>query len=248
MPRAPRAKSKSGTHHIMLQGINQQVIFKDEEDYHAFLERLGKYADDTGCQVYAWCLMPNHVHLLVQSENSDISTLMRKLGAGFVYWYNRKYNRIGSLFQDRFKSEQVEGEQYLLTVLRYIHLNPVKAGMCTSPDDHLFSSYHAYTAPQLKQFTHTSLILSLMSLEEFKAFHQAGHEDQCMDLKPITRIRDDEAEQIIRLIIGHTNAGDFQAMERSQRDEYLRHLKERGLTIRQIERLTGINRGVVQKA
>lgn len=86
-------------------------------------------------EMYAWCLMNNHVHLLLKEGIEPISTTMKRIGVSFVWYYNGKYNTNGHLFQDRFKSEKVESDQYLLTVIRYIHQNPVKAGIVKSVDE-----------------------------------------------------------------------------------------------------------------
>ena len=107
MPRGSRKRSSSGVYHIMLRGINREQIFKDEEDYDKFLEMLVKYREECGCHLYGYCLMPNHVHLVLQEGKKPLETIMRRLGARFVYWYNAKYARTGHLFQDRFKSEPV---------------------------------------------------------------------------------------------------------------------------------------------
>jgi REP element-mobilizing transposase RayT len=89
---------------------------------------LGTYKAEFNCQICAYCLMKNHVHLLIRIGQEDLQHFMRKVGAKYVYWYNWKYDRVGGLFQDRYKSEPVEDDGYFLTVLRYIHQNPVKAG------------------------------------------------------------------------------------------------------------------------
>ena len=131
MPRGPRKRSNSGIYHIMLRGTNKQRIFHDDMDYQAFLEGLGKYNALSGFQLYAWWLMPNDLHLLLREgkESEPIEKIMRRLGTWYVYRYNRRYERSGPLFEGRYKSEAVEDDSCFLTVLRYIHRNPVKAGI-----------------------------------------------------------------------------------------------------------------------
>ena len=128
MPRTARTKSESGIYHVMLRGINQQVIFKDEEDNRKFLEVLNDCKAVSGYKLFAYCLMGNHIHLLIKVEKEDLEQIFKRIGGRFVYWYNGKYSRGGHLFQDRYKSEPVETDEYFLAVLRYIHQNPVKAG------------------------------------------------------------------------------------------------------------------------
>ena len=110
----------------MLRGINQQQIFEDGEDYSKFLQVLKDCKAISGFNLFAYCLMGNHIHLLVQEEKEPIEQVMKRLATRFVYWYNIKYQRIGHLFQDRFKSEAIEDDTYYLTVLRYIYQNPQK--------------------------------------------------------------------------------------------------------------------------
>jgi putative transposase len=122
MPRNARKKSESAIYHIMLRGINKQTIFEDDEDKEKFIQT------SCGYNLYVYCLMSNHVHFLLKTNKEPLEKIMKRIGASYVYWYNWKYERIGHLFKDRFRSEPVEDDAYFLTVLRYIHQNPLKAG------------------------------------------------------------------------------------------------------------------------
>jgi len=108
VPRQARKKSASGIYHIVLRGINQQVIFEDEEDNNKFIETIKTYKAISGYKIYAYCLMSNHVHLLLKVEKEDLDLIIKRIAGSYVYWYNWKYHRRGHLFQDRFKSEPVE--------------------------------------------------------------------------------------------------------------------------------------------
>ena len=121
MPRSARKKSKTGIYHVMLRGINQQQIFEDNEDSEKFLQILKDCKAISEFKLYAYCLMGNHIHLLIHETEEPIEKFMKRIATRFVYWYNIKYQRVGHLFQDRFKSEPVEDDAYFLTVLRYIH-------------------------------------------------------------------------------------------------------------------------------
>ena len=92
--------------------------------------------------IYAYCLMSNHIHLLIKEEKEPIEQIMKRIATRFVYWYNVKYQRVGHLFQDRFKSEPVENDAYFMTVIRYIHQNPLKAGLCKDISAYKYSSYN----------------------------------------------------------------------------------------------------------
>ena len=127
MPRKARIESKSGIYHIMLRGINRQQIFEDDEDFEKFLWVLKDVKQLSRFKLYGYCLMGNHIHLLLKPENEPLELIFRRIGSKYVYWYNLKYQRTGHLFQDRFKSEPVESISSFFVVLRYIHQNPQKA-------------------------------------------------------------------------------------------------------------------------
>ena len=110
MPRLPRQKSDSGIYHIMLRGINQQVIFEDDEDYFKFIETLENYKAVSGYKLFAYCLMSNHIHILIKVEKEDLDLIMKRIAGSYVYRYNWKYYRKGHLFQDRFKNYNKKNE------------------------------------------------------------------------------------------------------------------------------------------
>ena len=127
MPRQARLDVPGALHHIIVRGINKSAIFRDDEDRARFLDRLGESIVETQSSVYAWALMETHIHLLVRSGRSGISTLMRKLLTWYAQYYNRRYRRTGHLFENRYKSILCDEETYLLALVRYIHLNPIRA-------------------------------------------------------------------------------------------------------------------------
>ena len=111
--------SSSGYMHIITRGIGRQLLFEEDQDYLHYLAVLEKYSLETAVYICAYCLMENHVHLLVHGESEQIILFMKKLGVNYAGWFNWKYERTGHLFQDRYKSEPVEDDGYLLTVFRY---------------------------------------------------------------------------------------------------------------------------------
>ncbi len=252
MPRQARDKSASGIYHIMMRGINRQNIFHDDEDYSRFLLTLQNYREKSGYEIYAYCLMDNHVHLLLKVGNEPLEQIMRRICGSFVYWYNAKYERIGNLFQDRFKSEVVENDSYFLTVLRYIHQNPLKAGIATSIEHYQWSSMGEYiNKPQLVD---VGFALGLFGASKGKAvekiiqFCKAANDDQCLEMQDRQGLTDKEAGQIIKEVCQVENPLELQRLDKVTRNKYLKELKEGyRLSIRQIERLTGVNRGVVLK-
>ena len=247
MPRQARKKSESGIYHIMLRGINRQQIFEDTEDYFKFLATLNAYKEVCGYHIYAYCLMGNHIHLLLKEGSESLEQVFKRVCGKFVYWYNAKYQRTGHLFQDRFKSEPVDTQEYLQTVLRYIHQNPVKAGLCKRVSDYAHSSYAAYLGGDA--LVDTSWILGIWSVEEFIQIHEAFVDTSCLDVpeKPVIRLTDEQASALMRKVSKCEDATQFQNLEPAKRDKYLKKLKSEGVSIRQLSRMTGISIGVIRK-
>lgn len=129
MPRQARLDVPGALHHIMVRGNDRAKIFRDDQDRVKFLDRLGKTVEETQCAVYAWVLMDNHIHLLFRSGKKGISAVMRKVLTWYAIYHNRRHRRTGHLFENRYKSILCEEDRYLLALIQYIHLNPVRAGM-----------------------------------------------------------------------------------------------------------------------
>lgn len=251
MARRAREKSATGIYHVILGGINRQTIFEEDEDYLKLLEMLGTCQEKSGYQVYAYCLMSNHVHLLLAEGEEDFGMVFRRLGPSFVYWYNWKYNRRGHLFQGRYKSEVVETDEYFLTVLRYIHQNPVRAGIVKSVGDYKWSSYGEYV--ESPWICNTDFALGLYSdnkdkaLMLFKEHNVQENQDKCLQHNQRARLNDTEARAFIRRICEVKSPLDIQGMEKPARNQIIRQCRAEGLSIRQIARLTGVSFGVIRR-
>jgi len=135
MPRRARLDIAGALHHIMVRGINRSPIFLDDQDRQRFLDRLGEEVVEGKCSVYAWVLMETHVHILFKSGHHGISTVMRRLLTWYAQYFNRRRRRTGHLFENRYKSILCNEETYLLALVRYIHLNPVRAGIVSNLDE-----------------------------------------------------------------------------------------------------------------
>ena len=131
MPRKARIDAPGALHHIIVRGIERRKIFIDDSDRNNFLDRLGKVLSETGTKCFAWALIPNHFHLLMRTGGSPLSTVMRRLLTSHAMSFNRRHRRSGQLFQNRYKSILCQEDTYLLELVRYIHLNPVRAGLVT---------------------------------------------------------------------------------------------------------------------
>jgi REP element-mobilizing transposase RayT len=252
MPRVARKKSETGIYHIIIRGINKQDIFEDDEDYEKFLQVVQQYKEKSVYQIYAYCLMGNHMHLLLKVGQEPLAQIMRRICGSYVYWYNWKYKRIGNLFQGRFKSEPVENDKYFLTVLRYIHQNPVKAGIEKDVVNYKWSSYNEYI--NIGKLTDIDFALSMFhedkkkSIKLFDTFTHETNDEKCLEIEENHRITDEEAKSILKIICNMSTPSEFQRLDMQERNRILKDMKEGGLSIRQIERLTGINRGIVLKA
>ena len=144
MPRQAREKGAYSTYHIILRGNERRKIFMCNEDKSKFLDILERVRIRYHCIIEAFCLMDNHVHMLVNDNGHDISQIMKSLNISYVSYFNKTYNRVGHLFQDRFRSELITDDNYLLQVSVYIHQNPVKAGIVDIPEQYEWSSMNAY--------------------------------------------------------------------------------------------------------
>lgn len=248
MPRQARAKSESGIYHVMLRGINGQQIFEDEEDNAKFLEVLKDFKAVSEYSVLAHCLMGNHVHLLIKVGKEGLDKILKRIGGRYVYWYNHKYLRRGHLFQDRYKSEPVEDDAYFLTVLRYIHQNPLKAGLCNTCGDYVYSSYSEYLTPEDNSLTDVEFALRIISRQQFIEFNNQPNDDKCTDIDDVSfRLTDEQAKEIIYRVSNCKTIVEFQKLEPEQRDRFVKRMKGEGLSIRQISRLTGLSFGIVRK-
>lgn len=141
MPRKARIDLPGAIHHVIIRGIEKKAIFRDNHDKDDFIKRLGNLLLETSTPCYAWALMPNHVHLLLRTGTTPIATLMRRLLTGYALYFNRRYHRHGPLFQNRYKSILCEEDAYLLQLVRYIHLNPLRVGLVKNLSELLSYQY-----------------------------------------------------------------------------------------------------------
>ncbi|QFT90784.1 Transposase IS200 like protein [Bacillus sp. THAF10] len=251
MPRNPRKKSRTGIYHIVFRGVNRQTIFEDEQDKRVFLRTLAKFKEKSCVELYGYCLMDNHVHLLVKETEESISDFMKRVSSSYVYWYNAKYKRCGHLFQGRFYSESVEDAKYFVTALRYIHQNPLKAGLVRSVWDSKWTSVHEYV--RKRRIVDIDKGLRLFSpdrkvaLTRYSDFMERENDDQCLEVHERVTLSDDEVREYFRKV-GVVSSSMLQQMERSERNALLAKVKQvDGVSIRQLSRVTGISKSVIAR-
>ena len=164
MPRKARVDAPGALHHLIARGIEKKPIFKDPTDQYRFLGRLQKILVETSTPCYAWALMPNHVHLLLRTGAFPIATVMRRLLTYYAQYFNRMHDRHGQLFQNRYKSILCEEETYLLELVRYIHLNPLRGRLVAdlkSLDTYAFCGHSALMGNMKYHWQDTQYVLGL---------------------------------------------------------------------------------------
>lgn len=170
MPRPRRIEYPGAWHHVMNRGAAKAAIFHDHRDRLVFLEIVGKETVAVGIEVHGVCLMDNHFHLLIRTPKPRLAQAMKMIGGRYTQWYNARRDRDGSLFKGRYQAIAVEADAHLLQVSRYIHLNPVEAGIVDKPEDYSWSSYCSYIGTTHKpDWLHTRFIKEMLS-------HEAAHQ------------------------------------------------------------------------
>lgn len=243
---APRALSDANIYHITARGVGKQLIFEDDADRRTYLSILKTALGECNGEILAWCLMDNHVHLLFRLELKSVSAIMQKVNRTYSRRFNLRYGRSGHLFQGRFGSEAVNSEEQLLATVRYIHQNPWKGGLsnnCQYP----WSSYASYLTG--RGSTSTALILSLFdSLDDFVRFnHTAGRSGE--ELAAGHRaFAPEDVLVVAREALDPLDPATIKELPKAQRNDALARLKNTGLSLRQIERITGIPKSIVSRA
>lgn len=240
MPRRARQAGGSGIHHVMMRGVNRDPIFLEDEDRDRFLAALAAARDASGCRVLAYCLMDNHVHLVLRTGAESLGAAVKRVGVRYVYWFNRKYGRVGHLFQDRFKSVPVEDDAHLVVLLRYVWNNPVKAGLVERADEYPWSSRRvvgpsaAVDADELMKLLPADPLALLTDAEvpSWEAPRERG---------PRPRYSEEEAAALVRRACGAAGPASFQHLDRDAQREAVRELRLRCVPFSQLARLTGLS-------
>lgn len=237
-------------------------ILLDEEDRSRFLETLRRFKETNNYELYAYCLMRNHVHLLLKEVEDTIQRLMKRVGVSYVYYFNQKYDRVGHLFQDRYKSEVIDTEQYFLGCIRYIHNNPVAAGLVRYPDEYLWSSYPYYLAVSdngnllnidflLDHFSNDRAV-AVLGLKEFT---KSGSEDQYLEYETDSfepGVPRTEWRKVLTEILERHNFSleDLRTTrDKSKRTLVLQEIKlVSSFSLRELSRLLGISKDTIFRA
>lgn len=255
MTRGPRRASSTGIYHVTSRGAGRRILFEDDDDHRFFLAKISEYADKASVRILAWCFMPNHIHMLLEcGDVASLTQMMRSLGTSYGRYYNGHHGHVGPVFQDRFHSFPVESDAYLLELARYIHLNPTRAGIAKY-DEYPWSSYLEYIDEPI--LCVTDRILGLLGDSgQISEFHACAPDDEWeMEVTiddgaviPKRRaIPDSEAIRFAKDEFGATFADTITSLPSKERNAVIKRLRRYGMSVRQIERLTGIGRGIIQR-
>ncbi len=245
MSRTARKRSASGIYHVMIRGADRRIIFADDFDCKAFLTILAKTIEKTDFNVYAYCLMGNHVHLMVKEGQESLEQFFKRLGVSYVNYYNQRYQLLGHLFQDRFRSEGIDTDAYYLDALRYICQNPVKAGLVKSMWDYPWLGCGGIKDPRgiladVREYTS-------VGTDELRTFLEGPCLENHLEDEGPKRLTD--ADGILRLCeaSGCKTVQEIGGWPEARRDEALRRGINAGISIRQLSRLTGISKAVIER-
>lgn len=253
MPRKARVLSSTGIYHIILRSVNQHIIFEEDTDYRKFLLILSDCKKKYDIDIYAYCLMDNHIHLLIRLPSDKLSIFFKSFETTFVRWYNNKYFRSGHLFQDRFYSSAIESKQAFLSTLIYIHNNPVKANMCRYASEYRWSSNNAFYGAK-NPLVNVSFVYKVAGSKD-SLLHYFAKETDALDDKlfendhPETKhfLTDEAALAIFKSVTHLSSISDVPTLKRLERNEYVRKLKKKGLTVKQIARVMDISATTIKR-
>lgn len=250
MPRISRKESFSGFYHVMVRGINKEKIFQTNPNKEKALEIIGEKNLENKFHIYAYCIMDNHIHLLVKSELDDLSTIMKRINVTYAMYYNSLKGRIGPVFQDRFKSENVEDERYLYGAIRYIHNNPVVAKIITKPAKYKWSSMQEYLTgkdgligQEAREFIH----YSFKTKSKFTDFHSKADNNLYLEVEEDLKVISQEiGNRIVREFLKKNQIGDLSSL--SNKDDLIVELLRTGrFTYEEISKLAGCSKYSVYK-
>ncbi|MDO4797244.1 MAG: transposase [Coriobacteriales bacterium] len=247
MPHQARRRSGSGYYHVVSKGINGQDIFECDADRRMYRSLLGKAREVTGVLILAYCLMSNHVHLVLDDPQQHVSDFVKYVHERYGAAYCRQYDRVGGIFVKKFWSEPIETDSHLLCAVRYVHANPANAGICKAAA-YEWSSAKDYLGR--KGFCDTNMVLDMCGgVEGFVRFSQPCNATflPFPGSKLLNHLSDEEARSIATDILGH-NPSLLASKQKEERNRGISLLRERGFPVKLIVRLTGIGKYIVSHA
>lgn len=247
MPRTAREKSQTGIYHVMLRGIDKRDLFLKESEYEKFIDYIQKARDKCEFTIYAYCLMTNHIHLLIKThtDTQNVGDIVRRITVGYAQYHNFQNGRTGHLFQNRFRSEIIESDAYFLEVIRYIHQNPLKAGMVKNIEDYQWSSINAYLGTG-NILVETRFALNFFKdIKHFETFMKQLNNDQCLECNVKRRYTDEDLKELVSSFVDISTLNE---LDIGSRNKLLANIKEVTTSSnRQLSRVLNIGRGIIEK-
>ena len=264
MPRQKRVLSPTQVYHVMVRGNSGRDIFLDNDDRQRLLRIIINKKRENQFILYAYCLMDNHFHLVLKECDDNISHIMKRINTTYVVYFNKKYQINGHLFQNRFKSEIVENDAYLLALVRYVHNNPLKAGLVDTLENYQWSSFLYYIRPNTKKIVNTIDILKFFSEDPSQALHQFI-EFSFKEEEKYSFLENKENKNNLRELNSDAKVKSFldQFLKRNKldldsifekrnkgfRDKLIQELRERSIySDREIAEFLNIDRGIIYRA
>lgn len=261
MPRQAREQSGTGIYHVILRGINRQDIFENDEDYWMFINVLAgltsRPSEDLAstnypCHIYAYCLMPNHIHILIREKDWKLGEIMKSIASSYVFYFNKKYGRVGHLFQNKFKSEPCNDMQYFFTLFRYINQNPVKAGLVSDAGAYRYSSWGNDYLGHIK--LHVCSIQHVLRRTTFDNLQglvnlPLPNSTNCIDMdEDRVNIADEVVRNRLLKMSGTTDITTFQTLEKDLQKQIIAMvMRELRVGPRQMSRVSGLSYSVIQR-
>lgn len=258
MPRHARELNDTNVYHVIIRGNERKNIFEYDDDKQKFIETIFDKQKQDNYILYAYCIMDNHAHLVIENKKEELDRIMKSINTTYACYYNRINKRVGHVFQDRFRSEGIKDEIHLLSVIRYIHYNPVKANMVEVPSQYKWSSYKSFINGKQK-YINTEYILNLFSkdkrvaVQQFADFSKDNETLKFIDIEEVkvTKMSDKEADKYISDYLRQFGVGimDLSSKKKVElRENIIKDLKNNErLSIRQIARMLGVSKGMVQR-
>lgn len=254
MPRSKRYFGAIGLNHCIIRGINKRDIFFDNQDRHKFIKTLKEGKKKHNIKIGTYALMQNHTHFLIQGENKNISDFFKSIEISYATYFNMKYDRVGHLFQNRFKNKAIEDIEYLKNVVKYIHFNPEKAGIAKATD-YLWSSYNEFFKEDtwidkdiVLNFYDNDIEKALKIFEEQHSSELHNYYENYSEYEIIDRLTDEQVKFLIEEKNKKYSILNPNTLKEDIEDKVIKDiLKIKGVNINQVCRITGMSRRMVEK-
>lgn len=250
MPRQARAISESGYYHVIMRGNNKDYIFEEDINKKVFMNQLLNIAEDKLLDLIAWCIMDNHVHLVIKTTPENLGIAFKRINIKYAIWYNKTYDKIGHVFQDRFISEAIESDEYLMMVIRYIHNNPLKANMVDTCEKYEWSSYSSFTGRFMPEPMRIIMEMFQNDVDEFREFHKLEDDKEYLEIKEDKqKFREARIQKVIDAfsVKYNINELDNEVMTPEMKAEIIESLIDCGLSLRSISGILEAPYSSIQK-